>query len=88
MCSSDLVISGVTQRGVFVELENSLEGFVPAASLTSTGTQLTEGVRLFDPVSGKSWSLGDEIAVTIVRASVSMGRVDFEPAKEGALVNA
>ena len=82
------VISGVTQRGVFVELENSLEGFVPAASLTSTGTQLTEGVRLFDPVSGKSWSLGDEIAVTIVRASVSMGRVDFEPAKEGALVNA
>lgn len=81
------VISGVTQRGVFVELDNSLEGFVPAASLTPTGTQLTEGVRLFDPVSGKSWSLGDEIAVTIVRASVNMGKVDFEPAAEGAVLN-
>lgn len=75
------VISGVTQRGIFVELENSLEGFVPAASLTPTGTQLTEGVRLFDPVSGKNWSLGDEIMVTIVRANVNMGRVDFEPVK-------
>ncbi len=75
------VISGVTQRGIFVELENSLEGFVPAASLTPSGTQLTEGVRLYDPLSGKSWSLGDEIMVTVVGANVSMGRVDFEPAK-------
>ncbi len=73
------VISGVTQRGVFVELDNSLEGFVPASSLTATGTQLTEGIRLSDPVSGKSWSLGDEIAITIVKADVSQGKVDFEP---------
>ena len=81
-------ISGVIQRGVFVELENSLEGFVPTASLTTTGALLTEGVRLSDPVSGKSWSLGDAIAVTIVGANVNMGKVDFEPAKEGAVLNA
>ena len=81
-------ISGVIQRGVFVELDNSLEGFVPTASLTTTGALLTEGVRLSDPVSGKSWSLGDAIAVTIVGANVNMGKVDFEPAKEGAVLNA
>ena len=39
-------ISGVTQRGLFIELDNGVEGFVPASSLTPSGTSLTEGVRL------------------------------------------
>jgi ribonuclease R len=73
-------ISGVTQRGVFIELPNGVEGFVPAASLTATGTVLTEGVRLADPVSGKSWSLGDSLMVVIVRADVNLGKIDFEVA--------
>ena len=72
-------ISGVTQRGLFVELEN---GFVPASSLTPSGTNLTEGIRLSDPVSGKSWSLGDSMMITIVRADVNLGKVDFEVAPE------
>ena len=42
-------ISGVTQRGLFIELDNGVEGFVPASSLTPSGTSLTEGVRLTDP---------------------------------------
>ena len=75
-------ISGVTQRGLFVELENGVEGFVPASSLTPSGTNLTEGIRLSDPVSGKSWSLGDSMMITIVRADVNLGKVDFEVAPE------
>ena len=73
-------ISGVTQRGLFIELENGVEGFVPASSLTPSGTTLTEGVRLADPVSGKSWSLGDSMMITIVRADVNLGKIDFEVA--------
>ena len=71
-------ISGVTQKGVFVELANTVEGFVPAGSLTPAGTLLTEGIRLSDPVSGRSWSLGDSIMITIVKADVNLGRIDFE----------
>ena len=73
-------ISGVTQRGLFIELDNGVEGFVPASSLTPSGTSLTEGVRLTDPASGKTWSLGDKIMITIVRADVNLGKIDFEVA--------
>ena len=76
------IISGVTQRGLFIELENGVEGFVPASSLTPTGTKLTEGIRLSDPVSGKNWNLGDSMMITIVRADVNLGKIDFEVAPE------
>ena len=73
-------ISGVTQRGLFIELDNGVEGFVPASSLTPSGTSLTEGIRLTDPASGKTWSLGDKMMITIVRADVNLGKIDFEVA--------
>ena len=73
-------ISGVTQRGLFIELDNGVEGFVPTSSLTPSGTSLTEGVRLTDPASGKTWSLGDKMMITIVRADVNLGKIDFEVA--------
>ena len=73
-------ISGVTQRGLFIELDNGVEGFVSASSLTPSGTSLTEGVRLTDPASGKTWSLGDKMMITIVRADVNLGKIDFEVA--------
>ena len=77
-------ISGVTQRGLFIELENGVEGFVPASSLTPSGTMLTEGVRLSDPVSGRNWSLGDTMMITIVRSDVNLGKIDFEVAQPTA----
>ena len=71
---------GVCSRKMTVELENGVEGFVPASSLTPSGTSLTEGVRLTDPASGKTWSLGDKMMITIVRADVNLGKIDFEVA--------
>ena len=79
-------ISGVTQRGLFIELENGVEGFVPASSLTPSGTMLTEGVRLSDPVSGRNWSLGDTMMITIVRSDVNLGKIDFEVAQPTAKI--
>mgnify|MGYP002671553537 FL=1 len=66
-------ISGVTQRGLFIELDNGVEGFVPASSLTPSGTSLTEGVRLTDPASGKSWSLGDKMIAAIEAKRAALG---------------
>ena len=37
---------------------------------------------LSDPVSGKNWNLGDSMMITIVRADVNLGKIDFEVAPE------
>ena len=50
--------------------------------MANSGTTLTEGIRLSDPASGKTWSLGDSMMITIVRADINLGKVDFEVAPE------
>ena len=72
------VMSGVTQKGLFIELPNGVEGFVAAADLTPGGTYLTEGVRLSDPLTGRNWNLGDSLMVVITLADVNAGKVDFD----------
>jgi hypothetical protein len=47
-----------------------------AAPFTLTGKSYT----VTDPASGKTWSLGDKMMITIVRADVNLGKIDFEVA--------
>ena len=71
-------VSGVTPRGVFIELENTVEGFVPAAQLCKGEATVTEGVRIYDPLTGRHWMLGDPMMVRVASANVQLGRIDFE----------
>ena len=71
-------ISGVTPRGVFVALENTVEGFIPAAQLCKGEPTVTEGVRLYDPLTGRHWMLGDAIKIKVTGADVPLGRIDFD----------
>lgn len=70
-------VSGITQRGVFVALDNSVEGFVPAAELCKGEPVVTEGVRIYDPLTGRHWMLGDPMQVRTAAANVQLGRIDF-----------
>ncbi|MDD4850893.1 MAG: ribonuclease R [Gemmiger sp.] len=71
-------VSGVTPRGVFVELENTVEGFVPAAQICKGEATITEGVRIYDPLTGRHWMLGDSMRVRLANANVQLGRIDFD----------
>lgn len=71
-------ISGVTPHGVFVQLANTLEGFVPAAQLCRGEAEVVDGVALHDPLTGRDWRLGDTMKVRIAGADVALGQVDFE----------
>lgn len=76
------IISGVTARGVFVQLPSSVEGFVPVDSFE--GCQFTyDGlITQYDALSHKKLTIGQELRVQVVAADVATGRIDFLPAEK------
>ena len=73
----DGIVSGVAAHGIYVELENTVEGLVRAEQLCSSRPRLVDGVRLTDPLTGKSWELGDRVRIKVVRTDVALGKLDF-----------
>ena len=71
-------VAGITPRGVFVELDTTVEGFVPAAQLCKGEPQVIDGVSMLDPLTGKSWMLGSSMKIRVAAADVALGRIDFE----------
>jgi len=78
----DGVISGVTQRGVFVELANTVEGFVPISSFQGADYQFDGMITQVDRNSDKKLTIGQPMRIQVVSADVAGGRIDFAPAEE------
>ena len=73
------IISGVTQRGVFVELPNSVEGFVPVDSFEGASYQFDGLITQIDRNTGDKLTIGQSLGVKAVAADVASGRIDFIP---------
>ena len=71
------VISGVTMRGVFVQLPNTVEGFVPLESFTDAHYRFDGAVSQVDETTGRRLTIGQELPVLSASADVSSGRIDF-----------
>ena len=71
------VISGVTMRGVFVQLPNTVEGFVPVESFPNARYHFDGAVSQVDETTGRRLTIGQELPVKAVAADVSSGRIDF-----------
>ncbi|MDD6995527.1 MAG: VacB/RNase II family 3'-5' exoribonuclease [Candidatus Borkfalkiaceae bacterium] len=72
--SFDGVISGVTERGFFVELKNGIEGFVPLDSL--------DGYYVFQPETftlqgAKKYSPGDSVRVVVADVNFYTRKITF-----------
>ena len=79
----DAVISGVTGYGIFVQLENLVEGLVSVDLLDGHNFQYVEDTyTLIDPKSKKSYKLGDFLRVKCIGACKATSTVDFELVKE------
>lgn len=81
------VISGVTMRGVFVELPNTVEGFVPITSFEGTHFEFDGMITQYDATTGRKLTIGQPLRVKAVAADVASGRIDFlpvEPTPENA----
>lgn len=71
------IVSGVTGSGVFVELENTVEGFAPLSQLPRDRYAFDEK-RYVLKGTKHSFGLGDKVTVLVTGASTDARRVDFE----------
>jgi ribonuclease R len=72
------VISGVTAFGIFVELDNGVEGLVHVSSIVDDYYEYQEDqYALVGQTSHKSYRLGDEVEVTLMKANVEERNIDF-----------
>lgn len=73
------LISGVIASGFFVELPNTVEGFVHISSLTDDYYIYEEDkYRLIGKRTGNIYRLGDSVKIQVVRVDVEARRIDFE----------
>lgn len=73
------IISGMTPKGIFVTLDNSVEGFIKTQSFSNKKLMFDGVVCFTDLLTGKKIFVGDQITVKIVSANVSTGAIDFDP---------
>ena len=79
----DGVISGVTEYGFFVELENTVEGLVRVIELTDDFYHYYEDTyELVGEVTNRRYKLGQQVRVTVERCDRILRTVDFALAKE------
>ena len=75
----DGIISGVIETGVFVELENTVEGFLSKDYLPEQNYMFDEKhLRLIGKI--KNYAIGEKIRVKVASVDVPLARIDFMPA--------
>ncbi|MFC4601421.1 ribonuclease R [Cohnella hongkongensis] len=73
------IISGVTSFGMFVELENTVEGLIRLSDMTDDYYHFHElHMALIGERSSKIYRIGDEVEIRVVRVNMSEHTIDFE----------
>ncbi len=72
------VVSGVTSFGIFVELENSVEGLVHISNMVDDFYIFDNEKReLYGKTSGKVFKLGDKVKIRVHSVSIARAEIDF-----------
>lgn len=73
------IISSVTQFGIFVELENTVEGLIRFEDLGDEYFIYDENrKRLIGEKSNKTYKIGDKIKIKVKKANKMLRQIDFE----------
>ena len=79
------IISGVTAFGIFVELDNGVEGLVHVSTMVNDYYEYREEqFAMVGERTNKAYRLGDEVEVLLVRANVEERNLDFVLKDNGA----
>lgn len=86
------IISSVTSFGMFVELENTVEGLIRLSDLTDDYYHFHEAhMALIGERTSKIYRIGDEVKVRVERVNmaehtIDFGMVDMKPRKAGGFI--
>ncbi len=73
----EATITSITKNGLFVALENTIEGFVKIESLD--GFYKYDGyIKLINPKTKKTYKIGQKVEVVCASSDVNSGKIDFE----------
>ncbi len=72
------IISGFNPAGIFVQLENTVEGMVPFRTLPGYWAYDEERLRANCAASGQAFNIGDAVTVQVARVDTVRRRIDFE----------
>lgn len=75
----DGIISSVTEFGMYVELENTVEGLVHIHTLSEIDNFEYDGLSMLTgALTGRKFSLGDKVRVQCIGSNVNNGTIDFK----------
>ncbi|SDN48476.1 ribonuclease R [Acetanaerobacterium elongatum] len=72
------VISSAAQHGVYVELENTVEGLIHVDRFPPGNYEFDGRMQFTDTVSGRRFRIGDRVKVVVSGADVAAGNIDFD----------
>ena len=72
------IISGVTNFGMFVELDNLIEGLIHISTLDGFYTYVPEMLALISANKKKKYRIGDRVKIVVTNANKNQGIIDFE----------
>lgn len=79
----DGVVSGVTAFGVFVELENGVEGLVHVSTMRDDYYEYAEEkYALVGSVKGNCYRLGDAVRIEVLKVDIGAMSIDFVMAQD------
>lgn len=72
------IVTGATNKGIFVTLENGIEGFVNLTAYEGCHFMYNGLTGHTDQYSGEKYFIGDKVNIKVTGASVAMGTIDFD----------
>ncbi len=84
----DGIISGITSFGIYVELENTIEGLVRESFIGEDYYQYEEEQKAMVGINtGETFTLGDKVRVLVDHVDVEKGQIDFMMLTKGKHIN-
>ena len=70
-------VSSITDRGVFVILKNTVEGFIALNELDKS-FKFVENIKLYSEKLNKTYKLGQNVKVVCSEVNISLGKIYFK----------